>query len=86
MKSKASSAAASRAEMKYAPFRDRKNVGGLSLPEVVQNLLREGSLRWDANDCAYIVVDGEVFETRSVSSFPKRSMISEIECIILLQI
>ena len=64
MKSKVASAS-SRAEMKCAPFNDRRNVGGLSLPEVVQNLLREGSLRWDANDSAYIVVDGDVFEARS---------------------
>ena len=39
-------------------------MGGLALPDVVQALLRENILLWDAEDRAYIVVDGEKFESR----------------------
>ena len=57
-------AAAGCGQIKRMPIHDRRNVGGLALPEVVQRLLREGSLRWDSDDSAYVVVDGDEFETR----------------------
>ena len=37
---------------------------GLALPDVVQKLLLEGSLSWDAGEGAYVVMDGEAFEAR----------------------
>ncbi len=44
--------------------RNRRGMGGLALPDVVQALLRESILLWDVEDGAYIVVDGEKFESR----------------------
>ena len=62
MKLKAQSGA--RIQTKCVQFHDQRNVCGLALPEVVQKLLREGCLHWDASDSAYVVMDGDLFETR----------------------
>jgi hypothetical protein len=42
----------------------RQRIGGLALPEVVVQLLKEGILEWEPSDKAYIVTDGESFEFR----------------------
>ncbi len=44
--------------------RNRRGMGGLALPDVVQALLRENILLWNVEEGAYIVVDGEKFESR----------------------
>jgi len=42
-----------------------RKMGGLSLPDVVRELLKERDvLRWDAADCLYEVLNGEKFESR----------------------
>jgi hypothetical protein len=51
-------------QIRRMPIQDRRNASGLALPEVVQRLLQEGSLRWDCEDSAYVVVDGDEFEMR----------------------
>jgi hypothetical protein len=44
-----------------------RKMGGLSLPDVVRELLKDGGvLRWDATDCLYEVLNGEKFESRLV--------------------
>ena len=47
-----------------------RKMGGLSLPDVVRELLKERSvLRWDPIESLYEVLNGEKFELRRVADF-----------------
>ena len=51
----------------------RKRMEGLSIPDVVRTLLKDGDvLRWNKHHCAYEVLDGKAFEERYVKCLHAR--------------